>query len=149
MEVGQEEPWQCISDFLEQVCNVLAESPVGTSPQVPEQTSTGQSDSSGLRSGVEECPLVVEPDGDGSHPTVDLEKHADVPEPQGGMDATAQMGHSIRSASGVREMIRLVEARHDIPPKVGVQKLASIWEEAPQKIQGTNFVRHETNRPPE
>ena len=69
---------------------------------------------------------MVGPDGDGSHPTVDLEKHADVPEPPGGMDATAQMGHSIRTASGVREMIRLVEARHDIPPKVGVQKLASI-----------------------
>ena len=69
---------------------------------------------------------MVGPDGDGSHPTVDLEKHADVPKPLGGMDATAQMGHSIRTASGVREMIRLVEARHDIPPKVGVQKLASI-----------------------
>ena len=59
------------------------------------------------------------------------------------MDATAQMGHSIRTASGVREMIRLVEARHDIPPKLRVQKLASIWEE------GTNFMRHEMNRPPE
>ena len=79
---------------------------------------------------------MVEPDGDGSHPTVDLEMHADVPEPQGGMDATAQMGHSIRTASGVRELIRLVEARHDIPPKLRIQKLASTWEEAPQKFKG-------------
>ena len=65
VEVGQEEPWQCISDFLEQVRNLLAHSRMGTSPQIPEQTSAGQSDSAGLRSGVEECPLVVGPNGDG------------------------------------------------------------------------------------